>query len=127
MSGRRKSVWRVVVASVAACLLVMQTIFGSLALAADIAPARDTLGSIICISHPDAGVPSDHKDGHKLPSCCVLGCAMFSPGLPSATSGSLIDTRLAVRDVPIGVESDAAHFARPEIHPHNPRAPPVRG
>jgi hypothetical protein len=117
----------VVTASAAACLLVLQMIIGSLALGAEIAPARDALGSIICISHPDESVPADQQGGHKLPACCMLGCNLFTPALLAANAGDLIDNRLEARSEPIGIERDAGPFARPETHPRNPRAPPLVG
>lgn len=115
------------IASAAACLLVLQMMVGSLALAAEVAPARDALGSIICISHPDQDAPADQHGGHKLPACCVLGCNLYSPGLLAANSGDLLENRPEIRSEPIGIDSDSGPFARPETHPRNPRAPPLVG
>ena len=127
MAASGKSVWRAVVAIVATCLLVMQTISGSLVFAAEIAPTRDALGGIICISHADGGGSPQEKEGHELPSCCLLGCNVFGAGMVAAAAGSLIDNWLGPRDEPIGVASDAGPFARPETHPRSPRAPPYLG
>lgn len=114
-------------ASVAACLLVLQMIAGSLALAAEAAPARDALGSIICIAHPDAGGPTEPQGSHKLPACCLLGCNLFGPGLLAAAAGDVIAIRLEIRAEPISVQADDGPYARPETHPRNPRAPPLLG
>lgn len=127
MAKRRKSGWRAVVATVATCLLVMQAVFGSLALAAELAPARDALGGIICVSHPEADGSRQDKGGHELPSCCMLGCNIFGSGLVAAAADGLVDDRLPPRAQPIGVETGAGPFARPETHPGNPRAPPYLG
>ena len=115
------------VATVAACLLVMQTIFAPLALAAERTPARDALGGIICVSHPDADRSSQEKGRNEIPSCCMLGCNIFGSGLVAAPVGSLVDIGLQTRAEPLAVESDAGPFARPETHPRNPRAPPYLG
>jgi hypothetical protein len=127
MAGRRKSVWRVVTAFAAAFLLVLQMIVGSLALAAEIAPARDALGSIICISHPDQSGPSDQNGGSKVPACCMFGCNLSSPGLLAAHADDPLENRLEAASEPLGIESDAGPFYRPETHPGNPRAPPLLG
>jgi hypothetical protein len=127
MKRRRTAVPRLVTASIAAYLLVLQAILGSFAYATpvDRTSSRDALGGVICIEHVDRGAPADHKENHRLPSCCLLGCSFVGHALLPARSGELLEIELEPQPYPIGRENNAGRRPRPEIHPHNPRAPPL--
>lgn len=124
MRKRGTSVWRTIVALVAASLFAMQALLASAAPGAEFAPPRDALGGIICISHADEGGPSDDGGSHKLPACCAQGCNIFVAGLLSRLPVVSLGRRLETRYEGITGDSVAGPFRRPETHPESPRAPP---
>jgi len=114
------------VASIAAYVLVLQSLLGAFALGAGPAAAQtDAFGNVICTHAGAAEQPGGDRRDH-LPSCCTLGCVFssFALGTPPDTAVALT---AAFAD--IGIMVPAAP-ERPLFSRHrwqaNPRAPPAR-
>lgn len=121
-SGRT---WSLRVALVAACMLVLQTAFGALALGTS--PAElDAFGNPLCIAgvdHSDAG--SKGSDHSKLTDCCTLGCSMFSPALAAPSGHGGVELRLPLGSVPLPDEYKTSLAPALDHDPGSPRAPPL--
>lgn len=81
------------VAFVAAIVLLLQALVGSIAMAAG--PSEGTLdafGNVLCITSGETSGSDADRNGHSsLPDCCTVACAMFA----AATSGSEAGPALA--------------------------------
>jgi hypothetical protein len=118
-TGKRNS-W---VALAAACLLVLQSVVGALALGAG--PSRlDTFGNPLCIAGADQAGGAHGTDQSKLPNCCTFGCSTFSVSLARpAEHGPLLDRAAIASERPSG-EYRIAPTRAHDHDPGNPRAPP---
>lgn len=112
------------VAWLAACVLVLQTIFVAWTSHAAATPALDAFGNPLCITSPDGHGSGDDKP--TLPSCCVLGCATAIQALvePDST-GEQIVLRVVEHLAPMAVLAIPTIPAE-EHAPGSPRAPPAR-
>lgn len=116
---------RVMPAFIAAYVLVVQMLLGSVLLgSAAASPILDDFGNPLCITHTENAGHSDHKDSSKLPECCTQACSMFAPVLAPQFSDNFLSNRLETHSKLVPVKAAAGPFERPETGPGNPRAPP---
>jgi hypothetical protein len=116
----------IAVALVAAWLLVLQSVFGALALGGGPRAAQlDVFGNVICSHDGAAELPAGDPHQQTVPPCCALGCllsgATFSPPpAPFALARGIVFEAVA-----LAAPSPApAPFPR-ERSAANPRAPPL--
>lgn len=121
-SGRT---WSLRVALVAACMLVLQTAFGALALGTS--PAElDAFGNPLCIASVDhSEADSKGSDHSKLTDCCTLGCSMFSSAFAAPSGQGAVGLRLPLVSVPLPEQYKASFAPALDHDPGNPRAPPL--
>lgn len=118
----RASTWRSTAVVLAAYLLVLQATLAGLTIGATAAPS-DVFGQVICATQgantPDAPGQAPHKA-----SCCMIGCAMFGPGVaPPPDAVRLTDADLVERSV--GAPPSTPTLRRAvDRTPRNSRAPP---
>ncbi|WP_117195170.1 hypothetical protein [Rhizobium terrae] len=111
-------------ASIAAFVLVVQMLLGSVLLSSAAAtPVLDDFGNPLCITHVE-GKDHPDKNGSKLPECCTQACSILAPVLAPQFSDNFLSNRLQTNSRPVPAEADAGPFERPETSPGNPRAPP---
>lgn len=117
--------FRVWLALVAACVILLQASAASFAAAMDHGPMLDAFGNPLCLSDSVQNDKVPGGDHAKLPSCCTFGCAVAAPLLspPDQTAAiglvSLhgLDMRARPEQPPV--------IAAPGHEPGNPRAPPL--
>ncbi|MER9307570.1 hypothetical protein NKJ06_18335 [Mesorhizobium sp. M0293] len=111
---------------VAAYLLLLQSTLGAFAFGAGPnASQLDAFGNVICTREGATELPGGNPPPSHLPTCCVLGCSMFSPAFAPSPNAGLALGSLSFETVafvfPVAIHLD---FAR-ERSPSNPRAPPL--
>ncbi|AFL52432.1 hypothetical protein USDA257_c38870 [Sinorhizobium fredii USDA 257] len=111
-------------ALIAACMFVLQSVFGALAGEMPALRHVDTFGNPLCATGTSHGGPQHSGGGQdKLPECCILGCTETS-WLPDAPyEGAQILTALPSRDGTIVTYADVS-VRRSDRHPGSPRGPP---
>ena len=124
MYGRNRR-WSFPVALAAAWFLVMQSVLGTLALAAGPQTAQlDAFGNVIC-THGAIGELPDSPQQKHTPSCCVLGCNLAASVLAGPPATSSLFAPLNYETVVFSPSApDHLAFERPRS-PSNPRAPPA--
>ena len=115
--------WRGEAALLLACLMLIEALFGGLAIGAraeTVPPGFTILCSGTVVSGP--ALPGGH--GSHIPDCCTLGCPMLGGFLPAA---AVADPHVppaleGPRRLPSG---EASTLARAELAPLHSRAPPA--
>lgn len=113
------------VALVAAYLLLLQSTLGAFALGIGPSASQlDAFGNVICTREGAAELPGGNPPPSHLPTCCVLGCGMFSPPFAPPPAAALAPGSLSFEVIAF-VFPATTHldFAR-KRSPSNPRAPP---
>lgn len=114
------------VAMIAACALVLQTLFSFADLGSISRPQLDAFGNVICssveqTSLPGKGNPSDRK---HVPDCCLVGCTITGHvAVLASDTGNLIHQRISLSEPIIDIRSVHPGPGR-EGSSGNPRAPP---
>ncbi|QPC95075.1 DUF2946 family protein [Mesorhizobium sp. INR15] len=114
------------VAFAAAYLLLLQSVLATFAAGMAPNPSQlDAFGNVICTREGATQLPGGNPPPSHLPSCCVLGCSMFSPAYAPPPDAGLALGTLSFETVAF-VFPAVTHldFAR-ERSPSNPRAPPL--
>lgn len=125
MSQRARQTGLLAASLLAAWLLVLQAVFGGLAMGAHagMGVALGPSGEVICLNIPVGGDEPD-KTGH-LPDCCTAGCRVVATAaLPPPEPAALPAPFAAPAPVLAAPLAEAARPG-PGRLPHNARAPPV--
>lgn len=124
--ARRRGGWGFGVAVIAACLLVLQSISGALALGQGQSTQLDIFGNPLCITSMDQSDHGSGGAGHDgMLKCCALGCSMFSQALGAAPQFAVeVIARPLLSDVPQRDYGAVSPPARSHVT-GNPRAPPL--
>lgn len=117
--------FRIWLALVAACVILLQASAASFAATMDHGPMLDAFGNPLCLSDSVRNDKVPGGDHAKLPSCCTFGCAVATPLLSPPDQSSLAGL-VSLRGLDIRVRPERAPVVRaPDHEPGNPRAPPV--
>jgi hypothetical protein len=116
----KKSSW---VALAAACLLVLQSVVGAIALGAG--PGQlDTFGNPLCVTAADQAGGSHAPGQSKLPNCCKFGFSTFSASLARPAEHGILLDRSAIASERLSGKYRIAPAPARDHDPGNPRAPP---
>jgi hypothetical protein len=111
------------VALAAALLLVLQSVFGAVAMGAETVQ-RDIFGNVICT---DSGAERSHGQdpgGRHLPNCCTLSCAACVHGPADLPASAGLQHPAAVAVAHVYDRAPAPIHLAQRRTPANPRAPP---
>lgn len=126
MPRNERQGWSRRTAIVAAVMLFVQTLFGSMAfgMAAAAPMTMDAFGNPLCITSMDIA-DQDAPAGHTvLPDCCAPGCLTALPLADGDREASALSNPLATQVEPADLASTNGPPAPAEHDPGRPRAPP---
>ena len=115
------------IAFVAACLLVLQSLTGALALGyASVSPMLDAFGNPICITLSEiADNSSDQNDQPMIPDCCTINCSMFATIFQDQPASHSLENPLLQRTDRLMVAEDyLLSGSLISDKPGSPRSPP---
>jgi hypothetical protein len=115
------------VALVAACVLLLQGLFGAFAAGATTTGGPlDLFGNSLCMTAMDGtGQPADEHDHSAFPDCCTGLCGQFAPATLAERAPHSLFSPLAVTAQAGTPPRVTALPSVPGRDPGSPRAPPA--